>query len=358
MNQIKNFQEFCDFWEFKFLVGIVSMARGAAGADEAARKKVVGLSLVDLRGSLEALGLSSTGLKKALQERLVSHMTKNGIVSLPSSKGKQATKPPATAKPSRKVKKIVESSDEEGSKEELSAEEEDPEDEDIAEEEEDETFVWQWADDGPKGHQDLWRDFPAAMQTKLEVAFTKKAKQQRVDMQRYVDLSQDPYVQCRYDDPTRRRLVQRVAKITSPIKSKPAAAPKAPAKAPKTAKKIVEQESEDEGEILIDLEDEDEENVEQEEEEEGEEEEDSSVEWLWAGDSPGGGHQVSHLLLVCLNSQEDSLDSKDTWIKYSPAMCKKIETGWNSGEKEIKVDKERYIDLQNMLQRRYDDKMK
>merc|ERR1712000_328346 len=79
----------------------------------------------------------------------------------------------------------------------------------------------------------------------------------------------------------------------------------------------------------------------EEEDEQKEEEEEEQVIgfWQWAGDSPGGGHQ-------------------DIWVPYSDSLCKKIEDAWNKGEKEVKVDKERFVDLQNMLQRRFDDKMK
>ena len=39
-------------------------------------------------------------------------------------------------------------------------------------------------------------------------------------------------------------------------------------------------------------------------------------------------------------------------------MCAKLEKGWSNGDEEVRVDKERFVDLRNMLQRRYDDKMK
>merc|ERR1712000_458241 len=85
--------------------------------------------------------------------------------------------------------------------------------EDKAEEEEDEEEInWQWADDSATGSQDLWRDYSATLQAKLNKAYQKNQKQVRVDTQRFVDLSQNPYFQRRYDDPSRRRLVQRVVK--------------------------------------------------------------------------------------------------------------------------------------------------
>lgn len=57
--------------------------------------------------------------------------------------------------------------------------------------------------------------------------------------------------------------------------------------------------------------------------------------WSWSGDSKKG-HQ-------------------DVWIKYGAAMNNKLEAGYKRKQKIVKIDNERFVDLQNMLQRRYDD---
>jgi len=46
------------------------------------------------------------------------------------------------------------------------------------------------------------------------------------------------------------------------------------------------------------------------------------------------------------------------WVEYDKAMCEKIETAHKAGNKKMDVDTERYIDLENMLQRRKDDPTK
>eukprot|EP01103_Thecamoeba_quadrilineata_P009894 TRINITY_DN2017_c0_g1_i1.p1 TRINITY_DN2017_c0_g1~~TRINITY_DN2017_c0_g1_i1.p1 ORF type:complete len:455 (+),score=99.16 TRINITY_DN2017_c0_g1_i1:55-1419(+) len=68
---------------------------------------------------------------------------------------------------------------------------------------------------------------------------------------------------------------------------------------------------------------------------------DDYVRWYWAGDSgggpqKGGGHQ-------------------DIWVEYDKIMCLRIERALNNLKPKLKVDKERFIDLKNMLQRRRDD---
>ena len=302
--------------------------------DTKARAVVQGLAVADLRKHLGQFGLATTGMRKALQERLIAHMTENNIDELSKKDDKKEEKKAAAPpKPKRKIKKIVdddsesEGEEKEEEKEEEEAEdvkkttnkkkaspksklkkvveEEEEEEEDAVlldsdeeedeeeEEEEEETIVWQWADDGPKGHQDLWRDYGSTMQKKLEAAYTKKAKQQRVDTQRFVDLSSDPYLQCRYDDPTRRRLVQRkvvrtpVKKTTTTIKKKASAPQKKQASPKSKLKKVVEEEEEEEEDAVL---------LDSDEEEDDDDEDDGTVEWLWAGDSPGGGHQVRLVL--------------------------------------------------------------
>jgi len=46
------------------------------------------------------------------------------------------------------------------------------------------------------------------------------------------------------------------------------------------------------------------------------------------------------------------------WKEYDKKMTKKIEKSYRAKEKECKVDDQRFIDIGDMVQRRYDDKMK
>lgn len=73
--------------------------------------------------------------------------------------------------------------------------------------------------------------------------------------------------------------------------------------------------------------------------EESEEEVEQDIHWFWAGDSKAG-------------------KSQDIWVEYDPKMAKKIERSYQKGESEVKIDSERFLDLDKMLQRRYDDTKK
>jgi len=48
----------------------------------------------------------------------------------------------------------------------------------------------------------------------------------------------------------------------------------------------------------------------------------------------------------------------DDWTEYDAKVATRLESFWQQGKKEGKVDDERYVDFENMLQRRYDDVMK
>ncbi|KAL6051214.1 WWE domain containing protein, partial [Balamuthia mandrillaris] len=50
--------------------------------------------------------------------------------------------------------------------------------------------------------------------------------------------------------------------------------------------------------------------------------------------------------------------SDDDWVEYDAKLSARLEKGYQSGESEVKVDDERFVDLENFLQRRYDDRMK
>ncbi len=61
--------------------------------------------------------------------------------------------------------------------------------------------------------------------------------------------------------------------------------------------------------------------------------------WYWNGDSSKNAQQ-------------------DIWIQYEDDICEKIEKAYAKKQKTMKLDDERYLDLEHMLQRRYDDTSK
>jgi len=65
---------------------------------------------------------------------------------------------------------------------------------------------------------------------------------------------------------------------------------------------------------------------------------DGYVVWYWAGDSKSG--------------------KMDTWMEYDGATCRKIEKAHIKGQNTLKLDDIRYLDLVNMIQKRYDDTAK
>ena len=60
-----------------------------------------------------------------------------------------------------------------------------------------------------------------------------------------------------------------------------------------------------------------------------------STQWFWLGDSSAG--------------------SQDTWIEYDSKTSELLENGHKAGLARVEVDSERFVDIKNLLQRRYDD---
>ena len=60
------------------------------------------------------------------------------------------------------------------------------------------------------------------------------------------------------------------------------------------------------------------------------------IKWFWAGDSANG--------------------VQDNWVEYDAAASAKYEAARQAGEDKVQVDDQRFIDLTDMVQRRYDDK--
>jgi hypothetical protein len=77
-------------------------------------------------------------------------------------------------------------------------------------------------------------------------------------------------------------------------------------------------------------------------------------------------NQVHHIIQVqfFIRLEEDEpvgvwlWQSDQGWQKYSPALTKKLERAFQDGEDEVKVDAERFVDIPNLFQRRYDDRNK
>ena len=166
---------------------------------------------------------------------------------------------------------------------------------------------WYWADDSDFGHQDKWVEYDAARTAMLEKAFAAKQARVNVDTERFVSLKDpDDMHQARMDNPDRRRMVKREeddamdagsdASDEEPDGAVAAsAAPAAASAAP-------------------------------------------VVKWFWASDSANG--------------------MQDTWLEYDADASERYEAALQAGLTEVKVDDERFIDLKDMVQRRYDDKMK
>ena len=166
---------------------------------------------------------------------------------------------------------------------------------------------WYWADDSATGHQDKWVEYDAARTAMLEKAFTTKQARVNVDTERFVSLKDpDDMHQARMDNPDRRRMVKREeddamdagsdASDEEPDGAVAAsAAPAAASAAP-------------------------------------------VVKWFWASDSANG--------------------MQDTWLEYDADASERYEAALQAGLTEVKVDDERFIDLKDMVQRRYDDKTK
>ena len=179
----------------------------------------------------------------------------------------------------------------------------------------------------------VWEKYDDATSTRIEKAHQKSQKTTKVDDDRFIDFAS--MTQRRRDDPTKQRTVKRVLPGASPdddptttaaatSTTTAAAAAVASTAAPVTRRAAAKKTVVDEGVDGVNLDTDD---------------SDVEVEWFWAGDSPGGGHQ-------------------DVRVPYSAAMGGQIEKSYGAKQKVMKVDDERYIDLKELTQRRYDDKNK
>ncbi|GAM20617.1 hypothetical protein SAMD00019534_037920 [Acytostelium subglobosum LB1] len=209
------------------------------------------------------------------------------------------------------------------------------------------TIRWYWAADSGRGTQDTLEEYDRTFSTAIEAAYQIYLKDNtqrkiKVDKDRYIDFKS--MSQRRYDDKTKQRTVERKEELTNlssggdaPSKSLPKRELKGK-KALTASKKrpLSDSSSSDDSDSSSSSSDSD--------SDDDSDNEDYFPMWSWAGDSGGGpanggGHQ-------------------DVWIKYDLDFSKKLEDSFKKGDEEYKVDSQRFIDLKNMLQRRYDDNNK
>eukprot|EP01112_Ceratiomyxa_fruticulosa_P017992 TRINITY_DN5697_c0_g1_i1.p1 TRINITY_DN5697_c0_g1~~TRINITY_DN5697_c0_g1_i1.p1 ORF type:complete len:421 (-),score=99.92 TRINITY_DN5697_c0_g1_i1:143-1405(-) len=167
------------------------------------------------------------------------------------------------------------------------------------------TVKWFWAGDSKKGTQDTWIEYDADIAEKLEKAWNRKQKTVKIDKERYIDMEdRTTMLQRRYDDDSKRRSVKREETTTTVASSSSSSS---------SSKRKVDDD-------LLDDDD------------------DKDVKWQWAGDSKTG--------------------SQDVWIDYDDDMTERLEKSYKKGLKTVKIDKDRYVDLNDpneFLQRRSDD---
>lgn len=143
-----------------------------------------------------------------------------------------------------------------------------------------------------------WVAYDHALNTKIEAEYKKGQKRVKVDDERFVDVTH--MLQRRYDDETKRREVKR---------EEPPAG---------TDNDSSEEEEEEEAEADNDDDDDDDDDV---------------GRWYW--------------------QQDDS-----SWVEYDRQKASEIEDAFAAGKRRVRIDSERFIDLPNLLQRRFDDESK
>ncbi|KAK5577210.1 hypothetical protein RB653_002150 [Dictyostelium firmibasis] len=213
---------------------------------------------------------------------------------------------------------------------------------------------WCWAgDSGAGASQDVLIEYDAKMNSEIELQYQmhlmkpklKKYSDFKIDKLRYIDFKN--MIQTRYDDPTKMRTVER-QEIIPGSKLPP---PKNTINRRRKRKIVNSDDSDTASENSDSDSDSDSDNdsdsdsdSDSDDSSDDEDDEDYIAKWFWAGDSnggpsKGGGHQ-------------------DVWIGYDLNMNKKLEKAFSKNKKKLKVDNERFVDFQNMLQRRCDDESK
>eukprot|EP01132_Coremiostelium_polycephalum_P011351 gene11351-13898_t len=215
---------------------------------------------------------------------------------------------------------------------------------------------WYWAKDSSSGVQDTLEEYAASVNSMIEGQYqlyqlkkTVKNKICKLDSTYFINFKL--MVQQRYDDPSKERFVERLEiigqakpvpskKIALPSRKKPAAATTTTTTTTKSKKKRPISSSSDDSSDDSSESDSSDEDVSS-SDSDSDEDEDYIATWSWAGDSgggpaKGGGHQ-------------------DIWVKYDKSLNRKLEKSFQRNKSKLKIDNERFADLQNMLQRRYDD---
>ncbi|KAN0018185.1 hypothetical protein ACTFIU_010799 [Dictyostelium citrinum] len=205
---------------------------------------------------------------------------------------------------------------------------------------------WCWAgDSGVGASQDVLVEYDSKINSEIESQYQMHLLKPKVikylkfklDKERYIDFKK--MVQARYDDPNKMRTVERQlivpgSTLPPPTNSKP-----------KRGRNIANSDDSDTASEDSSNSDSDSSDSDVSDDSDDEDDEDYIARWFWAGDSnggpsKGGGHQ-------------------DIWVEYDDInMRKKLEKAFANGKKKLKVDNERFVDFQNMLQRRYDDESK
>eukprot|EP01112_Ceratiomyxa_fruticulosa_P012219 TRINITY_DN3375_c0_g1_i9.p1 TRINITY_DN3375_c0_g1~~TRINITY_DN3375_c0_g1_i9.p1 ORF type:complete len:172 (+),score=44.78 TRINITY_DN3375_c0_g1_i9:257-772(+) len=144
------------------------------------------------------------------------------------------------------------------------------------------SYKWYYSD---SGKADKWIEYDVDIAEKLERSFGKSQKTVKLNKVRYVDLTDpDKLVEKSYEDDKKQIAVKRELETTTTTTSS-------------SAKRKVDDD-------ILD---------------------DSVVQWKWAGDGKTG--------------------SQSTWINYDKDIAEQIEKAYKKGQKTVKIDKERYIDL-------------
>ncbi|KAM9965314.1 hypothetical protein ACTFIW_005130 [Dictyostelium discoideum] len=208
---------------------------------------------------------------------------------------------------------------------------------------------WCWAgDSGVGASQDILVEYDSKLNSEIESQYQMHLLKPKVlkylkfklDKERYIDFKK--MAQTRYDDPNKMRTVERQEII--PGSTLPPPTTNATSKRRRKIIKSDDSDTDSENSSSDGSSDSSDSDV-SDDSDDDEDDEDYIARWFWAGDSgggpsKGGGHQ-------------------DVWVEYDDMnMRKKLEKAFSIGKKKLKVDNERFVDFQNMLQRRYDDESK
>eukprot|EP00727_Mastigamoeba_balamuthi_P006804 m51a1_g2744 hypothetical protein (637) ;mRNA; r:933766-936279 len=210
--------------------------------------------------------------------------------------------------------------------------------------------TWMWLGDGGK-----WLEYEAGVARRIEEAYARGDEAARIDEQRFVDVAL--MAQCRYDDPSKRRVVKRLGPpVTRPFPidgeryvefrdmtqvrfddsskrrsvRRGAPSPQGPAVAvaaappPKPQQQPRQQQQQQQQQPRRD-----------------------SVASAAAAAAANGEEPTRWF--YCLE------EATNTWCEYPRDVCERLEDAVRRRLKTVKVDDERFVDTVNMLQKRFND---